>query len=338
MKRKKVRIKDIAKRLGISPATVSLALNNPNKVNRSTRKDILTLCEQLNYTRPQKLKNRKKQIAVLIGYTYNFTNDFFSKIAESLLDLAKEHEYNLILESWPNEQDDIPWCLSHKNIDGVIVIGKILREKLLWIKQKGLPLVVCSHTLHDMALHTVLPDGKSGSYQATKHLIELGHTKIATITGGDFYREVAMERIEGYRFALIEAGIKVREDYIALGDFAKYDHSDKPLKKLLALKNPPTAIVCASDSIAYNVIRTLNSQGIKVPEEISITGFDNTPPPLYAQAWLPKLTSVNVDTQELAKYSLKVLFDLMEENPKVSLRYTLPVKLHIGETTGKPKD
>ncbi len=337
MRRKKIRIKDIAQRLGISVATVSQALNNPKEVNRKTRQEILFLCEELGYIKPIKGKKRTYHIAVISRDTYNFANDFYAKVCEHLLDYAKKLKYNLIFEPWSDEQDDLPWSISRNRIDGVIILGNIHREKALLVKQRQIPLVLCGHPLPDLELHTVMPDGKSGSYQACKHLIDLGHKKIATIAGGEIFDPVSRDRTEGYRYALLEAGIEVVEEYIVIANFRLYTHSDKALEKLLTFKNPPTAIVCASDTIAYKVHETLVSQKYKVPEDISITGFDNFDPPEYAKSVLPKLTTVEVNIKELAKYTLDILFELMEEPTKVAWRYTLPVKLSIGKTTAKSK-
>ena len=337
MRRKSIRIKDIARKLGISIATVSQALNHPKEVNRSTRQEVLNLCEELGYIKPLKGKKRTYHIAVISRDTYNFANDFYAKVCEQLLLYAKQQKYNLIFEPWPDEQTELPLSISRRRIDGVIILGHIRREQALLIKQQQLPLVLCGHPLPDIELHTVMPDGKSGSYQACKHLIELGHQRIATISGGAIFDPVSRDRIEGYRYALIEAGITVAEEYIMVADFHLYTHADTALEKLLALKAPPTAIVCACDTIAYKVHETLTGKKISVPHDVSLTGFDNFALPEYARGVLPKLTTVEVDVKELAKYTLNILFELMEEPTKVAWRYTLPVKLVTGATTGKPK-
>ncbi|MCU0640530.1 MAG: LacI family transcriptional regulator [Candidatus Margulisbacteria bacterium] len=336
-RRKNIRIKDIAKRLGISVATVSQALNHPKEVNRSTRQEVLSLCEELGYVKPLKGKKRTYHIAVISRDCYNFANDFYAKVCEQLLHCAKQQKYNLIFEAWGDDQADLPLSISRRRIDGVIILGNIHREKALLIKQQQLPLVLCGHPLPDLELHTVMPDGKSGSYQACKHLIDLGHKKIATIAGGAIFDPVSRDRIEGYRYALIESGLTVAEEYIMIANFHLYSHADQALAKLLALKEPPTAIVCASDTIAYRIHETLTAKKIRVPHELSLTGFDNFALPEYAKGVLPKLTTVEVNVKELAKYTLEILLELMAEPTKVAWRYTLPVKLVTGETTGKPR-
>lgn len=337
MRRKKVRIKDIAKRLGISVATVSQALNHPKEVNRATRREILSLCEELGYVKPIKGKKRSHHIAVISRDTYNFANDFYARVCEHLLNYARQRRYNLIFEPWPDEHDEVPLSISRNNIDGVIVLGNIHREKALIIKQRQIPLVLCGHPLPDLELHTVLPDGRSGSYQATKHLIDLGHTRIATIAGGKVFDPVARDRIEGYRYAMLEANLEILNDQVVIADFSLYTHADKALDELLEHKDRPTAIVCASDPIAYRVHEALTNKDHKVPHDISLTGFDNFEPAEYVKGYLPKLTTVEVNIKELAKYTLDVLFELMEEPRRVAWRYTLPVKLVAGETTAKPK-
>lgn len=337
MRRKKIRIKDIAKRLGLSVATVSQALNHPKEVNRKTRQEILSLCEELGYVKPIKGRKRNYHIVVISRDTYNFANDFYAKVCENLLAYARKHKYNLIFEVWPDEHDGLPWSISRNKIDGVIILGKIHREKILQIKHRQIPVILCGHPLPDIELHTVMPDGKSGSYQATKHLIDLGHKKIATIAGGKVFDPVARDRIEGYRYAMLEAGLEVLEEYIVIADFRLYTHADKSLEKLLSHTDPPTAIVCASDPIAYKIHEVLVEKKFKIPGDISLTGFDNFELPEYAKGYLPKLSTVEVNIEELAKYTLDILFELMEEPTKVAWRYTLPVKFLPGETTAGPE-
>jgi len=338
MRRKKIRIKDIARRLGYSPATISQALNQPHTVNRSTRKEILLLCEELGYQKPVKSKRRTFNIAVVSGDTHNFANDFYAKVCEELLIYAKEKRYNLLFEPWKEVQDDFPWSIAKNKVDGVISLGAIGHDKVILIKQKNLPIVACGHPLPDVEIHTVLPDGRAGSYQATKHLIDLGHRRIAKITGGKRFDQVAQDRVEGFRYALTKAGIKIKEEYIINADFINYTNVEEPLEKLFSLPHPPTAIVCASDPIAYSVYDHLTQKGYAIPQDISITGFDDFEPPVYARPFLPKLTTVHVNVRELARNTMDILFELMRGPKKIAWRYTLPVGLELGETSAGPKD
>jgi len=336
MRRKKVRVKDIAKRLGISDATVSMALNHPETVNRSTRQDVLRLCEELGYTKPIKGKRRRTfNLALISGETCDFTTDFYGTVTEHLLIQAKRHNYNLILESWSDIQSDFPTCLSKNKVDGVITLGGITVEKVALIKQKNLPIVLCAHPLSGMEVHTVLPDGRLGINKACKHLIELGHKKIATITGGKRFDAVAGDRLEGYLYALNQAELPIVKEYIAQGDFHDYDRVEKQIDWLLSLPKPPTAIVCASDPIAFCAYEYLKRKGLKIPQDISITGFDNLRQPRYTQGLLPRLTTARVNVNELAKYTIEAIFELMKNPKKVAWRVTLPVDLKIGETTAK---
>lgn len=336
MRKKKVRVKDIARRLGISPATVSQALNHPEQVNRSTRREVLSLCEDMGYLRPQKGRKRKYNIAVVSGDTHNFTQDFFAAVSAQLLIYAKKKNYNLIFEPWADAEDDFPISISKNKVDGIISLGATGYDKVVLIKQKHLPLVLCGHPLHNLEVHTVLPDGRSGIYQACKYLISLGHKRIATISAGNKLDPIAQDRLEGYHYALAEAGMPIPDDYVVTGNIIHYTEVKKQIDKLMSLKNPPTAIVCANDPIAYSVYVYLKQKGIKVPQDISITGFDNFKPPNYSVGMIPKLTTVNVNTKELAKHTLDIIFELMKNPKKIAWRYTLPVQVEVGETTAPP--
>ena len=338
MRRKKVRIRDIARRLGISDATVSMAINHPEAVNRSTRQDVLRLCEELDYIKPAKGKKRRTfNLALISDEAYDFTTDFYGSVTEQLLTQAKQYNYNLILEAWSETQKDFPLCLSKNKVDGVIILGSFTAEKIALIKQKNLPVVLCAHPLSEMEIHTVLSDGRSGINKVCKHLIDLGHKKIAAITGGEKFETLAGERLEGYLFALNEAKLPLNNDYIAEGNFHQPNNVEKQIDKFLSLPNPPTAIVCASDPIAFCTYEYLKRKGFNIPQDISVAGFDDLRQPKYTKSLLPKLTTAKVKVDELAKYTIEAIFELMKNPKKVAWRMTLPVDLAIGETTAKPK-
>lgn len=158
------------------------------------------------------------------------------------------------------------------------------------------------------------------------------------ITGGKEFDQVSRDRLDGYKHALSESSIDIKDEYIVPGDFIYYEKTEKAIDKLLSLSDKPTAIVCASDPIAYCAYEALTRKGLKIPENISLTGFDNLQPPKYTTGLLPKLTTVNVDVKELARYTLEIIFQLMKDPKRIAWRYTLPVKLEYGKTTASLLD
>jgi DNA-binding LacI/PurR family transcriptional regulator len=180
-------------------------------------------------------------------------------------------------------------------------------------------------------------DGRSGSIQVVEHLISLGHKKIAIISGEPAFDPVASDRLDGYRFALSKAGIKINPKYMAEADFGVPQTAYDQTMKLLDLDDPPTAIYCTSDSLAYRAYRAIADRGLKIPDDISVAGFDNISVPDYAESISPPLTTIDVDRKVMGKTSVEILTDIIENPQKAVYRYTLPVRLLIKGSTGKIK-
>jgi LacI family transcriptional regulator len=238
------------------------------------------------------------------------------------------------METYSEKDGNIPKMITKNLVDGMIVLGKIEREHVLQIKQENIPLVLCGHPIPGIELHSVMPDGRQGTYEITKHLISLGHKKIAVITGGPIFDPVSSDRLDGYRFAMFESKIKAPDEYITAGDFYEISCVKNAIDQLLSLKNPPTAIVCGCDSFAYETYFLLKQRGVKVPKQMSVAGFDDVPFPYYLDSVRPKLTTAHVNLEQLGSAAVEVLLDVIETPSKAAFRHTLPTKLIIGSTTG----
>lgn len=334
---KKIRLKDIAKRLGLSPATVSQAFNNPKIINRETRKQILELCNELGYVRKKYKKGRNNNIGILGKSFYITLGGFYNFVTTGILKHAKKLEVDAVIGSFEDKEETLPDMITKGLLDGIIVVGRFPRDHILQIKQENIPLVLCGNPIPGVELHTVIPDGRSGIYEVTKHLIELGHKKIATITGGPPFDPISSDRIDGYHFALSEAGIKISDNYIAVANFYKLETVEPALEKLLNLEKPPTAIVCACDAIAYTAIKILKEKGLKVPKDISITGFDDIPFPEFIEITKPQLTTAQVHLEQLGEVAVEILLDVIDNPAKAAYRHTMPTQLMVRKTTVPPK-
>ncbi|MCX5750736.1 MAG: LacI family DNA-binding transcriptional regulator [Candidatus Saganbacteria bacterium] len=330
---KKIRLKEVAKKMGCSVATVSQAFHNPKRVNRKTRESILRTCEEMGYKRKHFTQKLRKVIGIT-GISHELIlGEYYNAVTMSILSAAKEEGVNVVMECFDDQEETLPSMFSKRLLDGVLVLGKISPEHVLLIKQSGVPMVLCGHPIPGVELHTVLSDGRGGIYAATKHLIGLGHKKIAYITGGPLFDPVTSDRFDGYRYALSEAKIEVPAEYIIIGDFCDWLTGAKAVDKLMGLKVSPTAIVCESDALAYNAYQALKEKGFKIPKDVSIAGFDDLPFPPYINAVKPKLTTINVNLGELGRTSVEVLWDVIANPAKTAYRHTLPVELKVGETT-----
>lgn len=335
--RKKIRIKEIAKEVGCSVATVSQAFNNPRLVNRKTRAAVLEVSERLGYIRKRFGSKRHKIIGVT-GISHELTlGEYYNKVTTAILSTAKDQGINVVIEAFDDGEDTLPHMFSKKVLDGVLVLGKISPDHVMMIKQQDIPLVLCGHPIPGIELHTVLSDGRAGIYEVTKHLIGLGHKRLGYITGGPVFDPVTSDRLDGFRFALVEAGLNIDEGSIVIGDFCAWETAAAAVEKLMGLKNQPTAIVCESDALAYTAYQKLAKLGLKVPKDISLTGFDHLPFPPYIEAVKPDLTTVDVNLALLGKTAVNVLLDVIENQARTAYRHTLPVQLIEGKTTTEPR-
>lgn len=330
---RKVRIKDIAKKAGCSTATVCQAFNHPRLVNRKTRTQILEICEELGYVR-KRFGHKRKKIIGVTGISHELIHgEYYNKVTSAILNIAREQGFNAIIECFADREADLPRMFSKKVLDGVIVVGKISQDHVLQIKQARVPLVLCGHPIPGAELHTVLSGGRSGIYEITKHLIKLGHKNFGYITGGPIFDPVTSDRLDGFRFALNKAGLAVSQDQIVTADFCEWATAVNAVDILMNSKKPPTAIVCESDALAYSAYHRLTELGYRIPKDISITGFDNIPFPPYINKIKPRLTTVDVNLEELGRTAVNTLLDIIENPSRTAYRHTLPVKLIEGETT-----
>jgi LacI family repressor for deo operon, udp, cdd, tsx, nupC, and nupG len=335
--RKIVGIRDIAKEAKVSLSTVSFALNDPDRVAADTRRHVLRIAREFGYTRIRK-SGRKGQIGILADDYYNLIlGEFYNWVTWSMLEELKARNVNVLVESTGKDPDYFPRMIVKNLVDGVLLLGKSSLDLAYISKQKNIPLVMVGHPAPEVELHAVVPDGRSGACQAVNHLLKLGHKKIAIITGEPKFDPIISERIEGYRFVLGSAGIAERHEYVAEADICKPETAALAVHKLLGLKDSPTAIFCTSDSMAYRAYKAIKDKGLRIPQDISVVGFDDISAPAYAELPAPALTTVHVDCKEMGRVSVETLYDVMHSPGKAKYRYTLPVSLVVRGSTVPPR-
>ena len=336
-RRKLVSIKDVAKEAGVSLSTVSFALNNPERVGTQTRRHVLRIAREMDYMRVKKLK-KKGSIGLISDDYHNLLfGEFYNVVVFGILEELKKRKVNVLVESTGKDPEYFPRMITKSMVDGVLFLGKSSRDLIYIAQQKGIPIVLVGHPIPEVELHNIVPDGRSGAFQAVNHLIELGHKKIAMITGEPIYHPITAERVEGYRFALNKAGLSDKKEYMVEADFGKPETAVEATKKLLNLKDPPTAIFCTSDSLAYRTYQAIKEKGLKIPNEISVIGFDDISAPDYAKLPVPELTTIYVDRKEMGRSSVEILFDIIQNPSKAAYRYSLPVQLTVKKSTAPPK-
>lgn len=333
-------IKDVAYKAGVSIATVSHVVNDTRYVSDELKQRVFAAMEQLNY-HPNSLARslRVGQTNTIGLISPDNSNPFFAEISRLIESEGFNNGYSVILcntDDNPAKEAKYVDVLIAKQVDGVIFMsaGESV-ESLQRLWNQNIPVVVTDREVPNVLADMVLVDNQKGGYQVTKYLISLGHSQIACITGPSRARSSA-QRVRGFDQAMADAGLTVNPVYINDGDF-RSKSSELSMNRLLALKAPPTAVFACNDLMAIGAIRSARNHGLRVPEDISIAGFDDIS---YCQAVHPSLTTVSQPYAEMAKIATDLLIQRISEqheNNRVKefKRFVLDPKLVIRDSCSK---
>ena len=325
---------------GVSRTTVSFVLNNVKGMNISseTRQKVLEAAEKLSYipdASAQALATRRtKAIGLVMTRSPHHiaTDAFLPQILGGLMEVVKERKLRLLFESMEVEHQDRAYLelARAKHIDGMILLTPRIDDAgLKKLAQVDIPTVLMGE-LSGTDLYSVDIDNRLAAQHAVQYLISLGHTQIACITNASKSYSASYDRIQGYRDALTSAGIRFDELLVRYADFDPHS-GHQQMKSLLAGK-AFTAVFVASDNVAMGAKAALREAGLRVPEDISMVGFDDIP---WAQFSDPPLTTVRLPAAELARAACVVLMDLLQGNGPPSRRLMLPTELIIRKSCRK---
>ena len=328
-------IKDVARELGLSVATVSRALSRPELLRRETRERVIGVVERLGY-RPNLLARglrRGQTRAILI--VVPTLSPFFLEIFAGAEQVTREAGFALLLGNGAGDPEREKACfdqVASGQADGIILLTGVLPAEYAQGKYPLPPLVTVLETLpRHASIPVIRTDHRSGATEATWHLIELGHRRIAHIAGRKRVPSSA-RRIEGYREALAAAGLVSAPELIHPGDFSMQSGAEG-MEQLLQLEEPPTAVLCGNDEMAFGAIRTLHARGLSVPGDVSIVGFDDQN---MAEFYSPPLTTVHIPRHELGRRAALELIERLEGRT-VSPEIVLPTRLVIRGSTAAPR-
>lgn len=323
-------IYDIAKKSGFSITTVSKVINNYPDVSQKTRKKILQTIEELDYHPSSNARSLMTKKYWTIGVVYieelnnGIQHPFFSAVIESFRKEMEDAGYDLLLISKKIEQRKISYIerFKQRGVDGVIVVSPIkLTKDVQEIVNHDIPSVFID--LYHSKVSTVNSDNVDGSIQVVKYLHSLGHRKIAHIAGGD-QTFAGKAREQGFIQGMKELGLEVRKDYIENGGLFEVSGGYEAMKKLLELKDLPTAVYAAGDMMAIGAMRAIQEAGLRVPDDISIVGFDDIE---LAQYVTPSLTTIKQDAQTIGQQAADLLLKQIDNKKKIPLGVMVPVSL-----------
>jgi len=324
-------IKDVAKAAGVSISTVSYALNGSEKVSEETRKKILTVAKELNYVPNNFAKGLKKSsnnlIAIVVHETFG---PFYDSLIKGIQDTAYLLGYDLIvfIENGFGKNTSVNF-LKQKIVKGAIIMTSLIsKENLRELTEENIPIVLLDRNLKNEEISNVLIDNQKGAYLATEHLIKLNHKKIAFISGPEDSYDNSL-RFRGYKKALKDHEIIFDKNLVIQGDFTEKSGYNSVSEFLTNTQNYPTAFFSSNDEMAIGAMKSIQEKGLKIPEDISIVGFDDIQELRYIS---PKLTTIRRPMYELGSYSAHLLLNLIEKKSSNN-NLMLDVKLIIREST-----
>lgn len=330
-------IKDVAKRAGVSLSTVSLVINRKKNIKEETVRKVQQAIEELNYHPRRSAQGLASKKSGNIGFI--LTNDHFSRAEPFYTKIflgsefeARKHNYYILLTTVENKFNKkyIPRFLLERNVDGVILAGKIPAGLINYIHKHDLPMVFIDYFPAKGKFAAVLMDNVVGARQVVTYLIGKGHRHIAFI-GGDISHPCIQERFRGYKQALQKSNISFNENLVVTDELYTSDVDGyNAMGKLLKRNVPFTAIFAANDAMAFGCLQCLKERNIKVPAQIALVGFDDVDVAIQME---PHLTTVKVDKEEMGAIAVKSIVDMITNDKKTLGKILVPIELIIRQST-----
>lgn len=329
----KITINELARRSGVSPSTVSRVLNDDPIISEETKRKVMQVVKELNYTpvksrKRSSIRKRSKIIALMVT---DISNPFFPEIVHGVEDLAFEFGYSVSL--W-NTREDIERekqyieTLKASEMDGIILgSSRIKEEQIREVAENDIPCVIINRIIE--GIPSVFADYENGAYQATKYLINLGHERIALINGPN-NAQPSLWRERGFLRALKESGKEVEESLLSFNS-PIVEGGYVATLKLLSVSNPPTAILAYNDLVALGAMKAIREKDLLVSKDISLIGYDD----IFLSAYLdPPLTTVSQPKYMMGKLAADLLFRLINgekvRNNQISLKPELIIRSSCG--------
>lgn len=325
-----ITIKEVAEKAGVSQSTVSLVLNNKKSVRESTRKKVLQVIKEMDFHPRRSARTLASRKTGNIGFVISdahFTRaePFYTRIFLGCEFEARQFDYYILLTSVENtfSRRKMPRFLKEGNVDGVIAAGSMNNHWLYEMKKMGIPVVLIDYYPPKQKWPCVLIDNADGAREAVHYLQKLGHTQIAFI-GGSAYHPSIQERFRGYMLAMGENGLKHPEWVVRDEEETRVEDGYHATQKILSRNTLPTAIFAANDAMALGALKAIREKGLKVPDDISIVGFDNIE---VTNHTLPPLTTMSVRMEEMGAKAVTMIRDIIDGKKSLQEKILVPVDL-----------
>jgi DNA-binding LacI/PurR family transcriptional regulator len=338
-----ITIKDVAKQAGVSHSTVSRALHDSPLISDETAERIRQIAGEMGYfpsAAARSLKtNRSRALGVIVS---NIDDPFFSEILQGIEEGAQERSYSLLMAASqrnPEREQAIVRDMRERHVDGLIIcsasFSAVQQRRLL---EFGIPIVVVNNHAAEEYRYSIYHDDVDGSQQVTRHLIELGHKKIAYL-GNSLSGRITLDRLTGFRQEMETSGLGIPDEYIFEVPGGNPEDGLAALGHFLELPERPTALFCFNDMLAIGVLQGLQSNGIHVPEDFSVVGFDNI---VFSAYTNPPLTTLDQPKRYIGVEAARLILGLLdplegEQAPEQEIQ-KLKGKLLVRQSTAPPSN
>lgn len=332
-----VTIRDVAREAKVSVATVSYVLNGLQTISPATRERVMEVVRLLDYhpnSAARSLANRRTEtIAFLIPAARSAADPFLMQFISGAVDAAGRRRYGLLLTSADGGRRALEALVKKRQVDGVILMEAEERDpRIDLLLHREFPFVLFGRSLEHPQVPSIDVDNWKGAFLATEHLTQLGHRRIGFI-GASRKLVFGWLRKEGYKAALEQAGLRPDPTLCATGELTEV-FGYEAMRRFLALPEPPTAVFACSDLTAIGARKALREAGLRVPEQVSLVGYDNAPVAEFAQ---PPLTTVAQPTRLLGERAVEMLIDLVTGKvASQSLEIVVPELVVRGSTGPVP--
>ena len=334
---KRITIKEVAADTGLSIAAVSYVLNGKEGVRPETRELVFSAVERLgyvpNYTARGLASHRSRLIGVCSpqtepGSKLMFDNPFYSKLFSSIEYECRQEGYHVIVSGTDADESFLKLA-QQRSLDGMIIVGSYSREFYSDLKKANMPVVLVDTYQNTEKFHEVRIDDRLGGYIATQYLLELGHRKIAFLSGTLREQGVTQLRFEGYLRALEENNIPYRKELVFPG-VVSFQSGMESAERILNQRDEITAIFCTADILAIGAQKKALEMGRKIPEDLSIMGFDNLNISEYTS---PSITTVGQDIELKGKLAVEIILDEINNLVQEPRCMVLPLEIIERQST-----
>jgi LacI family transcriptional regulator len=336
-----VTIKDVAKKASVSPATVSLVIHRHQRISSQTRAKVLKAIKELKYHPSRSARGLVSKQSGNIGFIlrddhFSRGEPFYTKIFLGTEFQARDDEYYILLTTVPSSfkrRDLLPRFVLERNVEGVILAGKVPADLIAELEEYNLPLVFVDYYPPSGSFPVVMIDNLSGGMKATAHLIQCGHRRIAFIAG-DIEHPSINERFQGYKMALDKSGIPFDPALTVINEeLPERPNGYSAAQKLFRQTNEISAIFTCNDAMATGVLQYLKENRISVPQDVALLGFDDVESDLMLD---PPLSTVRVPKEELGIQALQLMVEIIRSKSSKPKKILVPVDIIERGSTCNP--